>query len=84
MMVLKRKVGESIMIGNNIKITVTEVRGDKVRIGIAAPDDIPVNRAEVQAQIELGANGQDLSTMSETERRAAHVRGIQKEIDNER
>lgn len=47
MLVLSRKVGEEIIIGNGIKIMVVEVRGDKVRIGIDAPRDVSVHRKEV-------------------------------------
>ncbi len=51
MLVLARKKGESIVIDENITVTVIEVRGDKVRLGINAPRSTPVHRAEVQAAI---------------------------------
>ena len=47
MLVLSRKKNESIVIGENITITVMEIRGDKVRLGIEAPKDVPVHRQEV-------------------------------------
>jgi carbon storage regulator len=47
MLVLSRKKNESIVIDNNITITVVEIRGDKVRLGIVAPKDVPVHRQEV-------------------------------------
>lgn len=47
MLVLSRKSSEAIVINNNIKITVVEIRGDKVRIGIDAPHDVPVHREEI-------------------------------------
>lgn len=47
MLVLSRKRDERIVIGDNIVITVVEVRGDKVRLGIEAPNDVPVHRQEV-------------------------------------
>lgn len=47
MLVLSRKSNESIVINNNITVTVVEIRGDKVRLGIVAPKDIPVHRQEV-------------------------------------
>jgi len=47
MLVLSRKRDERIVIGDNIVITVVEVRGDKVRLGIEAPTDVPVHRQEV-------------------------------------
>jgi carbon storage regulator len=51
MLVLSRKSNESIVINNNIKVTVVEIRGDKVRLGIEAPKDIPVHREEIYNQI---------------------------------
>lgn len=47
MLVLSRKQGESIVIGEEVTLTVVEIRGDKVRIGIDAPRDIAVHRKEV-------------------------------------
>lgn len=47
MLVLSRKTGERIVIGDNITITVTRIRGDKVRIGIDAPPDVRILRGEV-------------------------------------
>ena len=51
MLVLSRKKNESIVINDEIIITVVEVRGDKVRLGIQAPRDVPVHRSEVHAAI---------------------------------
>lgn len=47
MLVLSRKKNESIVINSDITITVVEIRGDKVRLGIVAPKDVPVHRQEV-------------------------------------
>ncbi|HQZ67267.1 MAG TPA: carbon storage regulator CsrA [Planctomycetaceae bacterium] len=47
MLVLSRKRNESVIINNNIVVTVIDVRGDKVRIGIEAPRDVSVHRQEV-------------------------------------
>lgn len=47
MLVLSRKKNESIIIDDRIVITVVEIRGDKVRLGINAPRDVPVHRSEV-------------------------------------
>jgi len=52
MLVLTRKVGESIVIGRDIEITVLEVRGDQVRLGIAAPRHVAVHRKEVYLAIQ--------------------------------
>ncbi len=52
MLVLSRRVGESIVIGDEVTITVLEVRGDVARIGIRAPRSIAVHRAELLAELE--------------------------------
>jgi carbon storage regulator len=51
MLVLSRKQGERIVISNTIIVTILEVKGNAVRIGVEAPRDIPVHREEVQAVI---------------------------------
>lgn len=51
MLVLSRQRDESIIIGDNIVITVVDIRGDKVRLGINAPSEIPVHRSEVYEAI---------------------------------
>ncbi len=52
MLVLSRQRDESIMIGDNIVITIVDIRGDKVRLGIEAPSEIPVHRQEVYEAIQ--------------------------------
>jgi carbon storage regulator len=52
MLVLSRQRDESIMIGDNVVITIVDIRGDKVRIGIQAPSEIPVHRQEVYDAIQ--------------------------------
>lgn len=52
MLVLSRQRDESIMIGDNVQITVVDIRGDKVRLGIIAPAEIPVHRKEVYEAIQ--------------------------------
>ncbi|MFM8931188.1 MAG: carbon storage regulator CsrA [Gemmataceae bacterium] len=54
MLVLSRKKNESIVINDNIVITVVEVRGDKVRLGVVAPKDVAVHRQEVFDAIQSG------------------------------
>lgn len=51
MLVLSRKVGESVVIGGRIVVTVVRVDGDTVRVGIAAPEDVPVHRQEIYEEI---------------------------------
>lgn len=60
MLVLSRKRGETIQIGDDIEVMVVEVRGDKVRLGISAPREIPVHRSEVVAAIADEAEQQRL------------------------
>ena len=54
MLVLSRKKDESIVINDNITIVVVEIRGDKVRLGVEAPKDVPVHRREVFEAIARG------------------------------
>ena len=58
MLVLSRKRDEKIVIGNNIVITVVDVRGDKVRLGIEAPTEVPVHRQEVLEAVKRQADAQ--------------------------
>lgn len=52
MLALSRKRGEALVINNNIEITVLDVKGDQIKIGINAPKEIPVYRKEVYEQIQ--------------------------------
>jgi len=52
MLALSRKKGEALIINNNIEITILEIKGDQVKIGIAAPKEVPVYRKEVYIQIQ--------------------------------
>ena len=52
MLALSRKKGEAIVINNNIEITILELKGDQVKIGITAPKEVPVYRKEVYLQIQ--------------------------------
>ena len=54
MLVLSRWINESIHVGDDVTITVLEVRGDKVRLGIEAPREVPVHRQEVYEAIKRG------------------------------
>ena len=53
MLVLSRKKNESIVINDDITIVIVEIRGDKVRLGVEAPKEIPVHRREVYDAIKL-------------------------------
>ncbi|MBP3556857.1 MAG: carbon storage regulator [Thermoguttaceae bacterium] len=59
MLVLSRKKGESVVVNGNITIVVVDVRGDKARIGIEAPADVPVYRSEVLAKKTPSENGKE-------------------------
>jgi len=60
MLVLSRKKNESIIINDNITVTVIEIRGDKVRLGIEAPKDVSVHRREVYDAIQSQGKSRDL------------------------
>ena len=52
MLALARKVNESIMIGNDIEITVLEIKGDQIKLGVKAPKSVPIYRKELSVQIQ--------------------------------
>jgi carbon storage regulator len=52
MLVLTRQIGQEIIIGDSIRVTITSIKGDKVRIGITAPPEVRVDREEVRRRIE--------------------------------
>ena len=52
MLSLARKVNESIMIGNDIEITVLEIKGDLIKLGVKAPKSVPIYRKELYVQIQ--------------------------------
>ncbi len=62
MLVLSRKKNESIVIDNDITIVVVDIRGDKVRLGIEAPKEVPVHRREVYDAIQRNENSVEDST----------------------
>lgn len=63
MLVLSRKKNESIIVNNNVKIMIVEIRGDKVRLGIEADSNIPVHREEVWLAIQQQQQPQELGTL---------------------
>jgi len=52
MLILKRRTGENLRIGTNVSITVLEVKGNQVKIGIRAPKSLPVHREEIYVRIK--------------------------------
>lgn len=59
MLVLSRKVNEEIVIGNNIRVTVVRVAGNRIRLGITAPDDVTIRRAEIAFDADQVPFGSD-------------------------
>jgi len=62
MLVLSRKKNESIVINNDITIVVVEIRGDKVRLGVEAPKEVPVHRREVYEAIHRNEPAKSAAT----------------------
>lgn len=56
MLVIKRKANESILIGNDIEIIVSEISGDRVKIAINAPDEVKIIRKEIKETLEFNQN----------------------------
>ena len=52
MLALTRKKGESLVINNDIEITILEIRGDQIKLGVSAPKEVPIYREEVYTQIQ--------------------------------
>jgi carbon storage regulator len=59
MLILTRRTGETVMIGNDVTLTVLGVKGNQVRIGINAPKDIAVHREEIYERIRREESGED-------------------------
>ena len=53
MLILTRRIGESLMIGDNVNVTVLGIRGNQVRIGVNAPKDVAVHREEIYERIRM-------------------------------
>ncbi len=76
MLVLSRRPGESVVLGEDITVTILEVRGDVVRVGIDAPRSLKVNRAELLQQLEE-SNRQAASPSDDTVADLARALGQQ-------
>jgi carbon storage regulator len=70
MLVLSRKPGERIIIGDNIQVTVLAIRGNQVRLGFSAPGDIPILREELA--VNVGGAGQTLGHAAAASPVSAH------------
>ena len=57
MLILTRKIGESLLIGDNVEITVLSVRGNQVKLGVNAPKEVSVHREEIYQRIKALADG---------------------------
>ena len=66
MLALSRKKDEAIVINNNVEITIIEIKGDQVKLGISAPKSVPIYRKEVYVQIEE-ANKESVSSAVDVE-----------------
>ena len=64
MLVLSRKKDESVVINNDIRIVVVEIRGDKVRLGVEAPKEVPVHRSEVYEAINGDESDNSISSVN--------------------
>jgi carbon storage regulator len=69
MLALTRKKGEALVINNNIEVTILDIRGDQIKVGISAPKDVPIYRKEVYLQIqkenEAAFSSESLEALSE-------------------
>jgi carbon storage regulator len=61
MLILTRRIGESLKVGDDVRVTVLAVKGDQVRIGIDAPKQVAVHREELYQRVTTAANSPDLA-----------------------
>lgn len=77
MLVLTRRAGESIVIGDDVRVVILDVHGDTVRVGIDAPRSVQVHRAEVYAEVQA-ANAAAVSKEADVDSIAARIREMAK------
>ncbi len=71
MLIISRKVGEGIVIDEQITVTIIEVRGDRVKLAIAAPPTVLIDRAEVRQRVAAGAEDQVPASQATREQKTA-------------
>ncbi len=67
MLILTRRIGETLIIGDDVNITVLGVKGNQVRLGINAPKDVSVHREEIYLRIQQEKQGTDVEEFEEAE-----------------
>lgn len=72
MLILTRRVGETVMIGDDVTVTVLGVKGNQVRIGVNAPREVAVHREEIFERIKREESGDDQGTPDASLRSAAY------------
>ena len=84
MLILTRKKGESIKIGDAIEIFVTEVKGDKVRLGISAPEDMKISRTELYLTVENNKEASDKVDLLKVFQLSRNLRAMSSEEEEEK
>lgn len=70
MLILTRRVGETLNIGDEVRVTVLGIKGNQVRIGVTAPKDVPVHREEIYERIQREKDGGDEVNGNTTDKEA--------------